>query len=525
MKPLTTAAQIRALDQWTINELGLPGMVLMENAGRSMAGLIKDRFGPLEGLRTVIVCGRGNNGGDGFVIGRWLADWGAEVELFLLSGLDGLKGDALANARVAVGLNLDLTEVRTEEDLKPLERSLARAGLVVDALLGTGLSSEVRGRYARAIGLINASPAPVAAVDLPSGINADTGEVMGVAVRADLTVAFGAAKVGQAVHPGLDLCGELSVVGISIPGSAPGWEEIDHFELEEADLARFWPRLGPQDHKGKAGHLLVVAGSPGKTGAACLTAEGALRAGAGLVTVACPQGVHPVLEAKLTEAMTAPLSQTGAGAVSAEAIQDLGPLLQGKAALAVGPGLGEDPRTGQVLAWLLERVPLPAVVDADGLNLLAKNPESLKWSAETAVLTPHPGEMARLLKTTPDRIQADRLGAARKLAAESGQVVVLKGARTVVTGPDSRVFINPFGNPGLASGGSGDVLTGIIGALLAQGLPPLKAAQAGVVAHSLAADLLWSKTGGRGYLAGEVARALPRAVAPIISASSSTRTG
>lgn len=515
MKPLCLAEQMRALDTWTIEESGLPGVVLMENAGRGLAELIEEAFGSLEGVRAAIVCGRGNNGGDGFVIGRWLDRWGAEVIFLVLAETDSISGDAATNLKAVQSLDLPVVEVLDETGLEELARVLEESDLIVDALLGTGLNAPVKGRYKEAIDLINSAEAFVASVDIPSGINADTGKAMGAAVVADLTGTFGAAKLGQAVHPGLEHCGGLEVIDISIPDNAPAWEEIGHFELEPDDLAEIWPEPGPQAHKGDSGHLLILAGSPGKTGAACLAAAGAMRTGAGLITVGCPERTNPILEAKLTEAMTLPLAETGAGFLARAVIRDLAPHLEGKSALAFGPGIGTDPETLEVLAWLLEKVPVPMVIDADGLNLLALDLDLIKWIADSAVLTPHPGEMARLLGRTSAQVQADRIGAVRELVEKTGQVVVLKGARTVIGSPEGQIFINPTGNPGLASGGTGDVLTGIIGGLLAQGLPALEAALAGVYVHGLAGDILADEFQGRGFSASQVAEAVPDAVAEL----------
>ena len=513
MKPLCLAEQMRVLDTWTMEESGLPGVVLMENAGKGLAELIEETLESVEGLRTAVICGRGNNGGDGFVIGRWLDRWGAEVVFYVLAELDAIQGDAAVNLKAVQTLDLPIVEVLDQEDVEDLALDLEETDLVVDALLGTGLNSPVEGRYKEVIHLINSCEAFIASVDIPSGISADTGKVMGAAVEADLTGTFGAAKLGQAVFPGLEYCGELEVIDISIPDTAPAWDSVDQFEIEAEDVAEFWPVPGDQAHKGDCGHLMILAGSEGKTGAACLTAQGALRTGAGLVTVGCPSGVNHILENKLTEAMTLPLAQTANGFLSAKAVDSLAPFMEGKSALAFGPGIGTDPETGELLAWIVEKVPLPLVIDADGLNLLAQNLEMIKWCADSAVLTPHPGEMARLLKTTTEKIQADRVKAVKTLAQETGQVVVLKGARTVIGSPEGLVFINPTGNPGLASGGTGDVLTGIIGGLLSQGLNTLEAALAGVYIHGLAADMLAEEIPARGFLASEVAETVPEAVA------------
>ncbi len=515
MKPLCLAEQMRALDTWTMEESGLPGIVLMENAGKGMAELIEDTLESVQGLRTTIICGRGNNGGDGFVIGRWLDRWGAEVVFYVLAELESIQGDAAVNLKAVQGLDLPVVEILNQDDVEDLALDLEETDLVVDALLGTGLNAPVKGRYKEAIDLINSCEAFVASVDIPSGISADTGKVMGAAVQADLTGTFGAAKLGQAVYPGLEYCGELEVIDISIPDEALPWDSVDHLEVEAEDVAEFWPVPGPRAHKGDCGHLLILAGSEGKTGAACLTAQGALRVGTGLVTVGCPAGVNHILENKLTEAMTLPLAQTADGFLSAKAVDSLAPFLEGKSALAFGPGLGTDPETGELLAWIVEKVPLPLVIDADGLNLLAQNLEMIRWCADSAVLTPHPGEMARLLKTTTEKVQADRIKAVKTLVQETGQVVVLKGARTVVGSPEGLIFVNPTGNPGLANGGAGDVLTGIIGGLLAQELNALEAALAGVYIHGLAGDMLAQEIRARGFLASEVAEMIPEAVASL----------
>jgi len=515
VRPLATAEQMRNLDQRAMAEFSLPGLVLMENAGRGMARILARDLAPLQGKRVGILCGRGNNGGDGFVIGRWLARSGARIRFFLLAEPDQIGGDARVNLEAARALGLPLRTCLSEADLEELPAELAGLDVIVDALLGTGLKSEVRGLFRRAIEAVNAAPGFKAAVDVPSGLDADTGLVRGLAVRADLTVTFGLAKLGQALYPGLDCCGRLEVLDICLPDRAVAEAGLSHFEPEASDAALWWPRLAAEAHKGSAGHLLVLAGSPGKTGAACLTAAGALRSGAGLVTVGCPASLNPILESKLTEAMTWPLAETTEATLGLVSRDGLTSLLEGKDALAVGPGLSTHPEVGELLAWLLERFDGPMVLDADGLNLLSQKPELARWAAGPLVLTPHPGEMARLLGLSAAEIQADRVGAARRLAADWGQVIVLKGARSVIASPDGRVLINPTGNPGLASGGSGDVLTGIIGALLAQGVKPLEAAAAGVFVHGLAADLLAADLGGRGFLAGQVAEAVPRAVASL----------
>lgn len=517
MIPLCTAEQMRELDRRTIEELGIPGAVLMETAGRGMALAIRDEFGPLAGLKVAVMCGRGNNGGDGFVIGRWLDRWGAEVDFLLLADPRTITGDAAVNYRAVERLDFTIRLLKDPDDMVELADELTGFDLIVDALLGTGLNSPVRGVYAAAVAAMASVDVPKAAVDIPSGLSSDSGRVLGAAAPARLTATFGLTKIGQAVHPGVDLCGRLEVIDISIPARYVARAGIDTFEIQAADVAAMLPRVGSEAHKGELGHLLVLGGSPGKTGAACLTAQGALRSGAGLVTVGCPAGLNSILESKLTEAMTEPLPQTVDGALSSEASGALAEIIDNKTALALGPGMSTDAETGRLLGWILERVVKHMVIDADGLNLIAGKPEMVMWSEGELILTPHPGEMARLTGLTAAEIQADRIGAARGLAEKWNQYVVLKGARTVIASPDGRVFINPTGNPGLAAGGSGDVLTGLIGGLLAQGLPPLESALAGVYIHGLAADLLLERIGGRGFTALETAEEIPTAIAELLT--------
>lgn len=504
---LVTAETMRELDRQAIEGLGIPGALLMENAGRAVAEEVWRRWRP---RRVAVVAGRGNNGGDGFVAARHLANRGAEVAVFLLGRAEQLRGDAQLNCRIWLRMGGRVQEVLGEEDLEALD--LGRFDVVVDAIFGTGLSSEVRGLQRRAIELINASGRPVAAVDIPSGVEATSGRVLGVAVRADLTVTFGMAKVGQAIWPGLAHVGDLVVADISIPRRL--LEEVDTpYELLEREGLPALPPRRPWAHKGNFGHLLVVAGSPGKTGAAALCAQAAVRSGAGLVTLAVAASLNPILEVKLTEAMTEPVPDEEGflGPASLEAILRAA---EGKTALALGPGISAREGTVRLVGDLLRRVRLPMVIDADGLNCLARLPEGPRL-ARGAVLTPHPGEMARLLGCTPAEVQEQRLEVARRWAQQWGVVLVLKGSRTVIATPEGRAFINPTGNPGMASGGMGDVLTGMIGALLAQGMAPLEAARLAVFAHGAIADRLAGRRGQVGMLAGELIEEIPHVLAEL----------
>jgi hydroxyethylthiazole kinase-like uncharacterized protein yjeF len=499
---LVTAAQMRELDRRTIEDLGVPSLVLMENAGRGTYRVLRREFPELMGP-VVVLAGRGNNGGDGFVVARHLANEGFPVTVFLLAARDQVQGDALVNLKILEGIGVEVEEILGEDRLSAVGHRLSRAALVVDALLGTGLNSPVRGLLAQVITRVNQVRPPVLAVDIPSGVSADTGEPLGEAVKADVTVTYGFPKLGQIMPPGRDLVGRLWQVDISIP---PALARDINTELAEADeMRQLLPPRPFGSHKGSFGHLVVVAGSVGKTGAATLCAEAGARTGAGLVTAAVPASLNDILEVKLTEAMTLPLPEAGnMRALGEEALSPLQDFLVDKTALALGPGLGAHPETQAVIRALVRDCPLPMVIDADGLNALAGHLEVLRGAAGPRILTPHPGEMARLMGVTSKEVQSRRLDTAREVAAAHGVLVVLKGAQTVVADPSGRVSLNPTGNPSLASGGTGDVLTGFIGGFLAQGLTPWDAARLGVYLHGLIADCLEENLGLRGHLAGDL---------------------
>lgn len=514
---IATAAQMREADRRTIAEIGLPGIVLMENAAQGAARVLTDAVGGVEGLGGLDLaafCGRGNNGGDGLAVCRILAGLGAACTAYLFCAAEQVAGDARVNLEVARACGVEVVEVADEAAFNRHLGAMAGHDFYVDALLGTGLNAPVKGLYAKAIELLGDLGRPVLAVDIPSGLCADTGTVLGRAVRADLTVTFGLMKAGLVLEPG-EHVGEVSLVDIGIPPSLVRDLGID-CRLIEAEAAAACLNERPQGgHKGSFGHLLTVGGSVGFSGAACLVAMAGLRAGAGLVTAALPEGLNPVAEVKLTAAMTQPLPQTSEGALSLKALPVLLELGARRSALAIGPGLGQGEETAEVVRGLLARLATPVVVDADGLNALAGRLTPTAIAAGEAVITPHPGEAARLLGCATAAVQADRLAAARRLAEMSGAVAVLKGARTVVASPVGAAWINPTGNPLLASGGSGDVLTGVIGGLLAQGLTALEAALAGVHAHGLAADLAAADYGRRGLAAEELADYLPAAFAAL----------
>ncbi|MFO7706696.1 MAG: NAD(P)H-hydrate dehydratase [Desulfobacterales bacterium] len=513
---LVTSKEMQALDRLTIESFGLPGRVLMEIAGRETAQVLLAHFAADARQGVGIAAGCGNNGGDGFVVARCLAQQGYPVRVFLIGNVDRLKGEAAANLALLKTLAVPVAAIPDAATLTSRQPEMDRVAVWVDALLGTGLNAEVRGVLRDAIEFINRSRRPVLAVDIPSGVSADTGHICGAAVRAAVTVTFGLAKIGHAVLPGSEMSGQLKVVDIGIPPHLVEQIGPRHHLLTASRACEGLPRRPADAHKGLTGHLLLVAGSPGKTGAAALAAGSALRVGAGLVTIGTAASLNPVMETVTLEAMTAPLAESAPGVIGPGALERILSLAQGKSCLAIGPGLGPAPDTGELVRSLLRRSPCPLVIDADGLNHLAGRLDCLEKLPVEAVITPHPGEMARLLGTTAATVQSDRIGCARDLAASLGVHVILKGARTVIARPDATVFVNPTGNPGMAAGGMGDVLTGAVAGFITQKAGVGSAACAAVYLHGAAADALSASVGPRGFLAGEVLRRLPAEIARLL---------
>ena len=508
---LVTASEMRELDRRAIQDLGIPSLVLMENAGRTTYQILRQEFPGLQG-EVAVVAGRGNNGGDGFVVARYLANAGIPVAVFLLGPEEQVSGDARVNLEILAHLGVEVVEVLTEADLNPFIHRLAKAGLIVDALLGTGLNSPVTGLMAALIERLNHLRAPVLAVDIPTGLSADTGEVLGVALKARVTVTYGWPKLGQVLPPGRDYAGRLWQVDIGIPPILAREAKVSLAEARE--MRAVLPPRPCGSHKGNFGHLLVLAGSIGKTGAAALAAGAALRAGAGLVTLGVPASLNDILEVKLTEAMTLPLPEAAAArALGKAAWAPIAEFVNEKFTVALGPGIGTHPETRELVGRLVHDLACPMVIDADGINNLAADTSVLKDAAGPRILTPHPGEMARLVGLTTPEVQARRLDLARETATKFGVTLVLKGAQTVVAAPDGRASLNATGNPALASGGTGDVLTGLIGGFLAQGLAPWDAARLGVYLHGLAADFFVSRRGPRGMIAGDLLAIFPAMLA------------
>jgi hydroxyethylthiazole kinase-like uncharacterized protein yjeF len=506
--PVFTAAEMRELDERAISRLGIPGADLMENAGRGAATLIAGHLGPLRGKPVAIVCGKGNNGGDGLVVARHLRTRGARASVWLLGRKGEVKGDAGQALRRWRGR---VEEVVDESGLARLRREMARAALVVDGLLGTGLSGPARGLVAATIEAVNQAERPVVALDLPSGLDADRGEIIGPAIRADITATFAGYKRALLLHPAAGLAGRVSMIPIGIP-QAELDRGVDTFLLEAGDVRRHFPARVATSHKGSYGHLLVIGGSLGKTGAAALAGRAALRSGAGLVTIATPSSQQPIVAALGMEPMTEALPETAAATLALKAGERIHELASRTDAVALGPGISLDPETQELVRALVVELPRPMVLDADALSALAGHLDLLRRGPAPRLLTPHPGEMGRMLGTSVAEVQRDRLGTVRSFCRQHQAWLVLKGAGSAIGDPDGRLFINPTGNPGMATGGAGDVLTGMAGAFLARGLSPLDALQSATFVHGLAGDLACAERGAEGLIAGDILEAIPAAM-------------
>jgi hydroxyethylthiazole kinase-like uncharacterized protein yjeF len=513
--PVLTADEMRRADRRTIEDVGLPGPVLMENAGAAVARVVEERFPGSR--RVVVVCGRGNNGGDGFVVARRLGQRGALA--LLLGGRDGMRDDARIHLHACERSGGRVREVADAKAWQAARPLLDDADLIVDAVLGTGLASAPSGLASEAIAAIRArheQGVPVVAVDLPSGLPSDAGVLDWPTVRASVTVTFAAPKRSHVLPPACNLVGELIVADIGISPESLAQAGPGLFLLEDKDAAAAYPLRRPEAHKGDFGHVLVVAGSIGKTGAAALAAGAALRSGAGLVTVATPAPCLSIVAATRAEIMTEPLPATTRGGLAEAGLARLLDLARERDAVVLGPGLGQEPETRALVRAFVAACPVPLVLDADGLNAMAAGPDEKHALAplrrETpSVLTPHPGEMGRLVRRSAAQVQRERVETAVALARSTGAVVVLKGERTLVAEPAGRAAVTPTGNPGMATGGTGDVLAGVVGSLLARH-GALLAATAGAFVHGKAGDVAAREKGEEGMTADDVLESLPAAI-------------
>ena len=505
MIELLTAKEMAALDREAIEQVGIPGMVLMENAADGCTRALVRRWAENLADGVVLVAGPGNNGGDGYVVARKLANCGVAVDVLLLVDPGKVSGDARTNLDLLQAFGVPLEILLDEEAVAAAGPRLAAAGVIVDALFGTGLERPLQGRFAAMVQAMDASGRPVMAVDIPSGVNATTGEVLGVAPKADLSVTFCRPKRGHFLFPGAERCGDLAVVDIGIPeGNVHGHGAAAHL-LGPMVLAPLCAPRPRRSHKGTYGHLLLLAGSRSMPGAAVLAANAALAAGSGLVTLVVPDGVQVLLRGLVPEVIVQTLPAVD-GAFAAASVDELGSLLQGKTGVGIGPGVGRSADTEAFVRRVVADVALPVVVDADGLRAL-EGAGPLDGAGATRVLTPHPGEAAGLLERTTLDVEADRLAAAQEITRRYRTTTVLKGAATVIAAPAGELYLNPTGNPGMASAGSGDVLTGLVASLLAQPgviIDPQHAVLAGVYLHGLAGDLAAVRVGEPNLRASDI---------------------
>jgi NAD(P)H-hydrate epimerase len=511
MRVLNTQ-QMREADRQTIDDVGIPSVVLMENAGRQAVAAMEAAFDDLLSSKVGVLCGRGNNGGDGFVVARTLAQRGVEGIVFLLGSVAEVRGDARANLEILGRVGLTVVEIANAQEWELHFSEVSDCDLIVDAIVGTGFHGPVTGLLETVIADVNGLGVPIVAIDLPSGVSADSHEVEGDAIEASMTVTLAAPKIPLILPPADAYGGDLVIADIGIPASVIDELDGPYLELLTRERMReLVPVRAADSHKGDFGRVLVVAGSLGRTGAAHLAAVGALRSGAGLVTIATPRSVVPTIAAMMPEYMTEALEETSAGAIDFSAVERV---LDFKAdVIALGPGLGQYPSTAAFVQAIVERSGVPLVLDADALNAFDGDPERLVGrDGVDMIITPHPGEMARLLNVSIEQVQSDRVEHAREFAAAHRVHVVLKGHRTIVAGPEGRTFVNLTGNAGMATGGTGDLLTGMIAAWFAQLLDAEAACKLAVYLHGTAGDLAEADEGELALLPTDIAAHLGDAV-------------
>ena len=505
---VVTSEQMREIDRLTIQKYGTPSLTLMERAGAGVVKAILDRFAEPASRGVLVVSGKGNNGGDGFVVGRLLREQGLSCDIALLANRNEISVDSAHNLEAYLTAGGKVVDI-DPDCLALLKDSIAGKRLLVDAILGTGTKNEIRGIYADAIREMNGSKLPIVAIDIPSGLDADKGTPLGVCIQAAMTVALAYPKLGQVIHPAVGYVGELVVADIGIAPSAVTEVAPSAELLTLEQVSPLVPVRKPDSHKGTYGHVVVIAGSRGKTGAAILASRACMRAGAGLTTLAAPRSLNNVFASATVEVMTDPLRDTAEEEIESLTDDEWRRLLERKTVAVFGPGIGVTDCTRNNLRWLLRHLSIPWVIDADGLNNLALDIDRLRQARTAPILTPHPGEMGRLIGKDTLTVNEDRIGVARAFATKHRCYVVLKGARTVLATPAGKTSINPTGNPGMASGGMGDVLAGILAALLAQGLSSEEAMKLAVYLHGFVADRIAAERGMLGMIASDVIEGLP----------------
>lgn len=511
MLPVVTAKQMQALDQWAIDEIGIPGIVLMENAGKAVVRRLQEILPDIGSKKAIIFCGKGNNGGDGLVIARHLHQLGANTKVLLAGKLSELKGDAKTNALSAQNLKVSIRELNSE-NINSFDHILRHSDVIIDALFGTGLSKPVFGFIETIINKINQHKKFTVSVDINSGVDSDSGLLIGPHILSDLTFALASLKKSHLLHPASGVMKKVELLDIGIPPNPESQYKIRL--VEEKDISNIFHSRPLDSHKGNYGHVLVLAGSRGKGGAAGLTALAALRAGCGLCTLALPDTCQTAFELHPMEVMTVPLPETPSGSLSLKAKEPIIKLLEGKSAVAIGPGLTTEPETVQLIGGILPYIKCPLILDADAINAFEKH---IGWlEGLKSVLTPHPKEMSRLTGLPIHEIQKNRIKITSEFAQKYSQILLLKGVPSLTGTTDGNVYINPTGNPGMATGGSGDVLTGIIAGLAAQNIPLDKATMAGAYIHGYSGDIFSECETQTNLIASDLLRTLPTALKKIL---------
>jgi NAD(P)H-hydrate epimerase len=512
---IVTAKEMQAIDKTSIEEFGIPDLVLMENAGIAVTSCLREKFPDLKEKKVLVIAGKGNNGGDGFVVARQLFNIGINVQILLIGKVSSLKGSARVNADIAKNIGIQLLEIK-DDNVKSVNHHIRHRELIVDAIFGTGLKKKPEGIFKKIIESINKSKSVVASIDIPSGLESDSGQVSGSYIKADLTICLALIKRSHCILPAAESMGEIKLVDISIPAKAIENQNIHLNLVEEEDVRKTIVKRPKASHKGNFGHLLVVAGSKGKGGASGLSALSALRAGTGLVTMAVPESCHSALEFNPLEVMTAPLPETKAGSMSFKALDALLKLSEDKTAIALGPGISTEHQTIALMLEYFKLVKCPLIIDADGINCLARRIEILNEMSCPVIITPHPKEFSRLTGLTTAEIQSNRVELSSQFAQDHSITVILKGAGSVIALPNGEIFLNPTGNPGMATAGTGDVLTGIVGGLAAQGLPVDQAAISGTYLHGLAGDNYVKEYGQSSLIASDLINSLPASLKQVL---------
>lgn len=498
------AHEMRRMDERAINEYGIPGVVLMENAALSVVKHIQQKIKEVQNPKILIVCGTGNNGGDGFTIGRHLYQSGCHVTILLVGKIGRISGDAFINYNICTKLGMNILQFEQESNHRYSHILKEHQDIIVDALFGTGLTRNIEGSLANLIADINEVGGFKVAVDLPSGISADTGKVLGVAFKADLTVTFGVAKPGLLLYPGAAYAGKVICDDISLPKDILLSDDLKGHQLLRHELKALLPKRFPWSHKGSYGKVGIIAGSEGMTGAAILSGTAAYRIGAGLVKLIVPESIMPIVQNGLREAVCVPYSVMKNQELETTSLQHIKEGVADVDAVVIGPGLSKGEWAKQILRCILKEAKVPVVIDADGLNIIAKQPELLQLSKATLILTPHLGEMSRLSGALTKDIAENILVHGQAYSKANNTILVLKDARTVISNDEGEFFINTVGNHGMSTAGAGDVLAGIIGGLIAQGVEPFKSAYVGVYIHGLAGDIGAKAKGKNSLMATDI---------------------